>query len=240
MVATVYFRRWRVVAADRLTDQRRVAQTPNMRRIFGISPLISGSFSPHQRHTSEKETPMSRIIILIIIAGLGAGAYFYLNQPEPTPAEKLQSAAKEAGEAVGEAATAAQEAASEALSTATQQAGDAASAAVEQAGEAAEQAGQTATDLANQAGDAATDLANQAGDQVAALTAQGQELLNTWVDEGMLSAEQFDYDAMVESVKNSQLSQEIQDQVIKILDGIKEAPETAALKIQELRNLLTQ
>lgn len=172
---------------------------------------------------------MSRIIILINIAGLGAGAYFYLNQPEPTPAEKLQSAAKEAGEAVGEAATAAQEAASEALSTATQEAGDAASAAVEQAGEAAEQAGQTATDLAN-----------QAGDQVAALTAQGQELLNTWVDEGMLSAEQFDYDAMVESVKNSQLSQEIQDQVIKILDGIKEAPETAALKIQELRNLLTQ
>jgi len=172
---------------------------------------------------------MSRLILVAVIAVLGVGAYMYLNQPEPTPAEKLESAAQQASEAVNEAATAVTEAASQALSDATDQASEAASSAVEQAGEAADQASQTATDLAN-----------QAGDQVAALAGQGQELFNSWVQEGMLTAEQFDYDKMVDAVQNSQLSQDIKAQVIKILDDIKAAPETAALKLQELRNLLTQ
>lgn len=172
---------------------------------------------------------MSRLILVAVIAVLGVGAYLYLNQPEPTPAEKLESAAQQAGEAIGDAATAVTEAAEQALSEAGDQASDAASSVVDQATETAEQAGQ-----------AATDLANQTSDQVAALTAQGSELINTWVQEGMLTGDQFDYDKMVDQVRNSQLSQDIQTKVIAILDEIKVAPETAALKLQELRSLLIQ
>ncbi len=161
---------------------------------------------------------MSRLILIAAIAVLGVGAYLYMSQPEPTPAEKLQSAAQDAGEAVSEAATAAQEAASTALSAVSGQ----------------------ATEAADQAGQAATDLANQAGDQVAALSDQGQQLFDTWIRDGMLTADQFDYDKMVDAVRNSQLSQDVQAQIIKILDEIKTAPETAALKLQDLRNLMTQ
>lgn len=194
---------------------------------------------------------MSRLILIVVIAVIGIGAYYYVNQPEQTPAEKIQSAAEDASDAVGEAASAAQEAASDALNSATEQASEAASSIADQANAAAEQAGQaatdlanqasdTATDLANQATDTATDLANQAGDQVAALTGQGQELFNSWIQDGMLTAQQFDYEKMVASVQESSLTQEIKTQAIKILDDIKAAPDTVVEKIQELRNLLTQ
>lgn len=161
---------------------------------------------------------MSRTLILaVIVAGLGAGAYYYLNQPEPTPAEQLQSAAQEAGEAVNDA-----------VEAATEQASEAASSIADQANEAAEQAGQ-----------AATDLANQAGDQVAALANQGQDLLNSWIEEGTLSVQNFDYDAMVTSVQDSQLSQDLKTKALGILDEIKASPQLIAQKIEELRVLLT-
>lgn len=161
---------------------------------------------------------MSRTLILaVIVAGLGAGIYYYLNQPEPTPAERLQSAAQEAGEAVNDA-----------VDAATEQANEAASSITEQATEAAEQAGQ-----------AATDLANQAGDQVASLATQGQDLVNTWIEEGTLSVQNFDYDAIVASVQDSQLSQDLKTQALNILDEIKASPQLIAEKIEELRTLLT-
>ncbi|WP_170463725.1 hypothetical protein [Ruegeria arenilitoris] len=161
---------------------------------------------------------MSRTLILaVIVAGLGAGIYYYLNQPEPTPAERLQSAAQEAGEAVNDA-----------VDAATEQANEAASSITEQATEAAEQAGQ-----------AATDLANQASDQVASLATQGQDLVNSWIEEGTLSVQNFDYDAIVASVQDSQLSQDLKTQALNILDEIKASPQLIAEKIEELRTLLT-
>ncbi|WP_109311528.1 MULTISPECIES: hypothetical protein [Ruegeria] len=161
---------------------------------------------------------MSRTLILaVIVAGLGAGAYYYLNQPEPTPAESLQSAAQDAGAAVNDA-----------VDAATEQASEAASSIADQATEAAEQAGQ-----------AATDLADQAGDQVASLANQGQDLLNSWIEEGTLSVQNFDYDAMVASVQDSQLSQDLKTKALGILDEIKASPQLIAQKIEELRTLLT-
>ncbi|MEM9128053.1 MAG: hypothetical protein AAGB28_19840, partial [Pseudomonadota bacterium] len=77
-------------------------------------------------------------------------------------------------------------------------------------------------------------------DDVAALAGQGQELFNSWVQDGMLAAQSFDYDAMVASVQDSALTQEVKTQVVQILDDIKQSPETVATKIQDLRNLLTQ
>lgn len=184
---------------------------------------------------------MSRTLILgIVIAALGAGAYYLLNQPEPTPAEQVQSATEDASEAVTEAASAAQEAASDALDSATEQASEAASAVTEQVSEAASSVTDQATEAAEQAGQAATDLADQAGEQVASLANQGQELVSSWIEDGSLSLQNFDYDKMVASVQESTLAQDLKTQAIKILDDIKASPETIALKIQELQQLFAQ
>lgn len=160
---------------------------------------------------------MSRtILIAVIIAGLGAGTYFYLNQPEPTPTEQLQSAAQEAGDAVN----------------------DAVEATTEQANEAASSIATQASDAAEQAADTATDLANQAGDEVAALAGQGQDLINSWIQDGALTVQNFDYDTMVASIQESTLAQDIKTQAIQILDDIKASPQTIVAKIEELRTLL--
>ncbi|WP_171121415.1 MULTISPECIES: hypothetical protein [unclassified Ruegeria] len=149
---------------------------------------------------------MSRTIVLgVVVAAIGAGIYYYLNQPEPTPAERLQSAAQDAGDAV-----------SDAVESVTEQASD-------------------ATD---QAGQAAADLANQAGEEVAALAEQGQDLLNSWIEEGTLTVQNFDYDAMVASVQDSALAQDMKTKAISILDEIKASPELFAAKLQELQALL--
>jgi len=161
---------------------------------------------------------MSRTILLaVVVAGIGAGIYYYLTQPEPTPAEQLQSAAEDAGDAVNEAAQGITEQATEAASSIAEQ----------------------ATDAAEQTGQAATDLANQAGEEVAALTNQGQDLMNSWVEDGALTLQNFDYDTMVASVQESNLAQDIKTQAIQILDDIKASPETIAVKIQELQQLLS-
>lgn len=183
---------------------------------------------------------MSRLLLIVAIAVIGAGAYYFSTKPDPTPAEQLQSAAEDASDAVGEAASAVQEAASDAVDAATDQASEAASSLTEQASEAAssvsEQASDAAASLTEQAGDAASD----AGEQLAALAGQGQELFNSWVQEGMLTAQNFDYDAIVTSVQDSSLTQSIKTQAIGILDEIKASPELIVEKMQELRNLLTQ
>lgn len=183
---------------------------------------------------------MSRLLLIVAIAVVGFGAYYFATKPEPTPAEQLQSAAEDASEAVGEAASAVQEAASDAVDAATEQASEAASSLTEQASEAAssvsEQASDTAASLTEQAGDAAT----EAGEQVAALAGQGQELFNSWVQDGMLTAQNFDYDAIVTSIQDSSLTQGIKTQALSILDEIKASPDLIVEKIQDLRNLLTQ
>ncbi|UUV07572.1 hypothetical protein [Ruegeria sp. YS9] len=162
---------------------------------------------------------MSRTLILaIVIAAIGAGGYFYLNQPEPTPAERLETAAEEAAEAVTDAASSAQDAASDAVDAATEQAAEAASS------------------LADQA----ADTAQEASDQVAALAGQGQELLNSWFQEGKLDPTNFDYDGIMASLQDSTLATDPKDQAIKIVNDIKDSPETIVQKIQELTNLLTQ
>ncbi|WP_299660294.1 hypothetical protein [uncultured Ruegeria sp.] len=183
---------------------------------------------------------MSRLLLIVAIAVIGAGAYYFATKPDPTPAEQLQSAAEDASDAVGEAASAVQEAATEAVDAATEQASEAASSVADQASEAASSVTEQASDAAAALTDQANDAATAAGDQVAALTAQGQELFNSWVQDGTLTAQNFDYDAIVTSVQESTLSQDIKTQALKILDDIKASPELIVEKIQDLRNLLTQ
>ncbi|NOD33890.1 MULTISPECIES: hypothetical protein [unclassified Ruegeria] len=173
---------------------------------------------------------MSRTLILaVIIAVFGVGGYYYLNQPEPTPAERLQTAAEEAGDALADAASDAQDAVADAVDTATEQASEAAASVADQAAEAA-----------SSVADQASEAAQQAGDQVAALTDQGQELLNSWIQEGKLNPANFDYDGIMASLEESTLAADLKKQAIQIVNDIKASPETIAQKIQELTNLLTQ
>lgn len=176
---------------------------------------------------------MSKLPIAIVIAALGAGAYYYLTKPEATPTTQLETAETEA-------ATEAQDATAEAASSLTEQAAEAASAVQEAASDAAntvsEQAAEAASTLANQA----TDAAENTGEQVASLAAQGQDLFNSWLQDGMLTAQNFDYDAMVASVQDSELTEAVKTGVIAIFDRIKASPETLVTEIQKLQSLLTQ
>ncbi|WP_299075275.1 hypothetical protein [uncultured Ruegeria sp.] len=184
---------------------------------------------------------MSRtLIVAVVIAAIGAGGYLYLNQPEPTPAEQLQAAEQDVNDAVDETASAAQDTATDAADTAT----DAATSLTDQAADAvdsaAEQVGDAASSLTEQANEAASSVAEQAGDQVAAVAGQGQDLFNSWIQGGMLTIQNFDYETMVASVENSTLTEEVKTGAIRILDDIKASPELVVEKMQDLRNLLTQ
>lgn len=180
---------------------------------------------------------MSRTLILaIVIAAIGAGGYFYFNQTEQTPGEQLQDAAQDTADAVDDTANAAGDAANDAVIDAQEAVNDA----VDTAQDAASDALDAATDQANEAASSVSDAADQAGEQVAALANQGQELFNSWLQDGLLTGGEFDYDAMVASVQDSDLTQEIKTQAIQIFDEIKASPETLLQKIQDLRNLLTQ
>ncbi|WP_120635429.1 hypothetical protein [Ruegeria sp. EL01] len=195
---------------------------------------------------------MSRtLIVAVVIAAIGAGGYLYLNQAEPTPAEQLQAAEQDVNDAVDETVSAAQDAATDAADTATDETADAATSLTDQAADAvdaaAEQVGDAASSLTEQASEAASsvadqasDVAEQAGDQVAAVAGQGQDLFNSWIQGGMLTAQNFDYETMVASVENSTLTQDIKTGAIRILDDIKASPELVVEKMQDLRNLLTQ
>ncbi|WP_299889923.1 hypothetical protein [uncultured Ruegeria sp.] len=184
---------------------------------------------------------MSRtLIVAIVIAAIGAGGYLYLNQPEPTPAEQLQAAEQDVNDAVDETVSAAQDTATDAADTAT----DAATSLTDQAADAVdsatEQVGDAASSLTEQANEAASSVAEQAGDQVAAVAGQGQDLFNSWIQGGMLTIQNFDYETMVASVENSTLTEEVKTGAIRILDDIKASPELVVEKMQDLRNLLTQ
>ncbi|TMV08728.1 hypothetical protein FGK63_06305 [Ruegeria sediminis] len=173
---------------------------------------------------------MSRLIITaVVVAALGAGAYYYLSQPEPTPAEKLEAAADDAGQALNDAAKAVSEAAGSVVESST-----------EKASELADQAGDAVDSATQQAGEAAQSLSQQAQDQVAALGDQGDALLKSFEEQGYLTEEGFDYDKVVADIQKSPLAEDVKTEAIKILDEIKAAPETLSDKIAELRKLLTQ
>ncbi|WP_170790947.1 hypothetical protein [Ruegeria lacuscaerulensis] len=87
-------------------------------------------------------------------------------------------------------------------------------------------------------GETASQLVDQAGQEVAVLANQGQDLMNQWIEEGMLTVQNFDYDTLMASVQDSDLAQDIKTQATAILEEIKASPETLAAKIQELRELL--
>ena len=173
---------------------------------------------------------MSRILVIaVLLAAAGASAYYILTRPEPTPAERLENAAQEAGDAVGEAAQAVTEAASEAVQNATQQANEAASSVSQQASDAADQAS-AAVDTAAQA----------ANEQIAALGDQGNALIQSWQDSGILTEAGFDYDKMMTAVQASPLTESVKAEAATILADIKAAPDTFAEKFEELKKLLAQ
>ena len=122
---------------------------------------------------------MSRIIVSVIfVAAIAAGAYYYLNRPEPTPAERFEAAVEDAGKALNEAAEAAADATTSAVEKATEKASETASNLSEEAAEMAKQA--------EKAVEAAVDQTNE---QMAALSRQAEELMNSWEEQGALTEE---------------------------------------------------
>ena len=162
---------------------------------------------------------MSRIIVsVVVIIAIAAGAYYFLNKPEPTPAERFEAAVQDAGDALSEAA----EAAADATTNAVEQATD------------------KASEMAKQAEKSLNDAAELTSEQLAALQKQAEGLVKSWEEQGALTEEGFNYDKMVKAIEDSTLSDEAKGQLIQILAEIKASPETVAAKIEEFRKLMAQ
>ncbi|MCE8523973.1 hypothetical protein KBY23_01760 [Ruegeria pomeroyi] len=142
----------------------------------------------------------------------------------------------------GEAASEAVQDATDSVAQAVDQASEATSDVAAQATETASSAADTATEAANSAVDTATEVANDAatavGEQVAAAQTGAAELYKSWQDNGLLTESGFDYDKMVENVETSALNETLKTGVLKVLSGIKAAPETISVQAQALRALM--
>lgn len=166
-----------------------------------------------------------------------------------TALEQAQSAAQQASEAAAEAVDQATSAVTETLNQVGEAASEAAQGATDTAAQVVDQATQTASETATQAAevasnavDATTEAANDAatavGDQVAAVQTGAAELYKNWQDNGLLTQSGFDYDKMVAGVEASALNETLKTGVLKVLSGIKAAPETISVQAQALRALM--
>ena len=156
--------------------------------------------------------------ILVVVVG-GALAYVALK-PEPTPQERLEEAAEQAGEAVQEAAESVSEAATE-------------------AGDAIKQQAETTTEeLTAQMAETAAALAEQVN-ATAQETRDGlKALIADWKSSGIVTDGGIDFKKATTALEESDLSAEIKTQGKALLDFLRDAPGEASAKLKELEAAL--
>lgn len=155
---------------------------------------------------------MNKVIIsgAVGIAAVAA-IMFATNKPEPTPAEKLEQAVQDLGDAASDVGDALVEGAK-----GTQKA------------------------LQEELQSAANDFADFAASSAESLSQQAKDLVAAWQDTGIISEDGFDFDKAVQTLKDSSLDDATKEKIAMVLDQIKETPELAAEKLREIRDLLSQ
>ncbi|WIY24268.1 hypothetical protein [Parasedimentitalea psychrophila] len=155
---------------------------------------------------------MSKTIISVILAVcVGAALFFWFTKPEPTPGERLSEAVATAGDALQDAG--------EAISDS-----------------AAESAEQITSDVQAAAADIAEDVTAQA----TAFSNEAARIIAAWDETDILSADGYSHDNAVKAIKTSTLDDETKDQILALLQQIKDAPETLEQKAAEIREILTK
>lgn len=150
---------------------------------------------------------------VVIGAVIVFAAWFFMNQPEPTPQEKLGEAVEQAGDAAKDAMDAVKDATSEAADSL------------------ATDLSKSADDLAVQIQAAGADISQRIGGASDEAKAELTGMLADWKASGIVTDTGIDLDKASEALGASDLTQEAKTQIEALLQYINEAPETFAARL---------
>lgn len=153
---------------------------------------------------------MGKVILGVLIgAAIVVAGLFLLDQPEPTPEERLKSALEDAGDAAKEAANAA-----------------------------ADVVGEAGTAISNSASGAVAEMAGHVEKFSEDTKAKFEAELAEWKAIGIITDEGFDFDRATAEIKSSELSVSAQAQINEILKALQAAPDAFEEQLSELMMLL--
>jgi len=189
----------------------------------------------------------------VIALGIGAaviGGYVYYTKMEiPTEAAEQENTAaapsvlEQATEAAEGAATAAADAVNDVVETATEsaeQAADAATDAVEATTEAVGDAVEGAADAAQEAATEAVEAATEAGAEAAAVAEEAASAATSAMDAaaGLLTADGFDFDKVVEMISGSSLDESKKMMLTTAVTQAKDNPELLNAALEQVKSAL--
>lgn len=114
--------------------------------------------------------------------------------------------------------------------------------AVEDAGDALQDATEAVSDglkaISDDAQSAAADVAESVSRRSDAFRNEANRLITAWEETGILTEDGYNHENAVETIEESSLDGETKDQILTILQQIKEAPDQFQQKIAEIREIL--
>lgn len=165
---------------------------------------------------------MQRTVLFIVAAGALAAAAYYATRPEPTAADRLSEAVEDAGQAARDVA--------EELTIAANEAADSVQSQVEnRSAEFESQAGMVADAVATRL----SDTSRETQDRLFAL-------LQIWREAGIVTQSGIDFDAAIDAVEETDMSTESREQVVRLLEFMRDAPAAAEIKLAALEAALKQ
>lgn len=163
---------------------------------------------------------MNKLLIVLGLLAVAGAAVYFVSQPEPTPQERLSEAAEDASDALRSAA--------EELADAAEDAGDAVR----------EEIQSTADDLSDQMAETSAALAERVSSTAEETRAALAELIETWRATGIVTDDGIDYDAAIDAIASSGLSEGAKAQSVSLLEAVRDAPGAATEKLAELEAAL--
>lgn len=166
---------------------------------------------------------MNKSILVGAVAVCVVGAVLlYTMRPEPNPQEQLRDAAEQAGDAVRDA--------TEAVGEAAQEATDAAR---EEMARTSEEISTSLSETAASMMESVTDVSQETADAVTAM-------IEEWRSSGIVTSEGIDFDAAVAAVDASDMDPAVKTKFTALLEDLRDAPDQAMAKLQELETALSQ
>ncbi len=164
-----------------------------------------------------------KVLIGAVIGGaLVFAVFFFMNQPEPTPEERLEDAAQQAGEAAKDAVDALKDAANEAT------------------GALAEDLSKSAEEIAGQLEAASADLSARISNSSAEAQAALDQMVSDWKATGILTEEGIDFDKANDAIVSSDLPDEAKSQLALVLNFLKAAPGAFDARVKEVESALQE
>jgi hypothetical protein len=149
------------------------------------------------------------IIAALIGAGVVIAAVLWLNQPEPTPKEKLEDAAETAADALQDAGKAISDGAAE-----------------------------TAESLKKSAEETAAEVTESAAQTANAAKAEATRLITAWEETGIVTEDGFSYENAITTVFYRSLDEPTKTKIVALIEQIHETPALFEEKMKEIREIL--